>query len=122
MEPKITVKKDYILVEPKEREFWKIIESLVKLFKMPEYLNKDVIWLFSKGPLETTYDDLYKIKEFVKNNLPEKIKSDKKVAIVVETGLHAAMASEYANIVKDLPQEFKVFSDLHAAKNWIFNE
>ena len=121
MDPKITIEKDYILVEPKERDFWKIIESAARLFKTPEYPYKDVIWLFRKGSIETTYEDLYKIKDFVKNNLPEKTKQDKKVALVVETGLHAAMAEEYTRIVKDLPQRFKVFFDFHDAEDWILN-
>jgi len=122
MAPKITVKADYILVEPQEREFWEILESLGKLFEIPEYLDKDVIWLFREGSLKTTYNDLYKIKDFVEHNLPENTKPDKKVAFVVETALQAAMAAEYTKIVKELPQEYKVFSDFQAAEDWIKNK
>jgi hypothetical protein len=122
MEPIITIKKDYILVEPQEREFWEILEPLAKLFNLPEYLNKDVIWIFPEGPLKTAYDDLYKIKDFVKQNLPENTRPHKKVAIVEETGLPAALAQEYAKIVTDLALEFKVFSDLHAARDWIVKD
>ena len=121
MDPKISVKRDYILVEPEERDFWKIIESAARLFETPEYPEKDVVWLFREGPLEMTYDDLYRIKEFVKNNLPQITKQDKKVALVVETGLHAAMAEEYTKIVSDLPQTFKVFFDLGEAVDWVLN-
>jgi hypothetical protein len=122
MEPKITIKKDYILVEPPEREFWEILDSLAKLFDMPEYLNKNVIWLFPEGPLKTAYDDLYKIKDFVKENLPDNTKPHKKVALVAETGLHAALAQEYAKLAESLALEFKVFPDLGAAEDWILED
>ena len=115
----ITIKDDYILVEPREAEFWEIWETLGRLFQMPEYPDKDVIWFFNPGPLKIAYDELYKIKDFLKENYPENAKPHKKVAIVVSTGLHAAMATEYTRIVEGLPVEFKVFSDLDAAEKWI---
>lgn len=119
MQPQITVEKDYILVEPQENEYLEIVGILSRLFKMPEYLHKDVIWKFHTGPLKAAYDDLYEIKAFIKNHYPEGTKPDKKVAIVVETGLFTAIATEYVKIVKDLSPEFKVFSDLSEAIDWI---
>jgi hypothetical protein len=119
MQPHITVEKDYILVEPLENEYLEIVGILSRLFKMPEYLQKDVIWKFHTGPLKAAYEDLYAIKAFIKRHYPEGTKPDKKVAIVVETGLFTAIAKEYVKIVKDLSPEFKVFSDLSEAIDWI---
>ena len=119
MEPKITIMEDYVLIEPREAEFWEIVESLGRLFKIPEFPYKDVIWNFDAGHLKIAYEELYKIKDFIKENEPEKIKPDKKIAIVAPTGLYAAMATEYAKIVEEFPIEIKVFPDLDAAEEWI---
>jgi len=119
MESNICVKEDYILVEPKESDFVEIMDSLARLFTMPEYLNKNVIWRFRAGPLKTTYNELYKLKDFIQNYFPDNAKSDKRVAIVVETGLYAAMAAEYTKIVADLPLNFRVFTDMKNAETWI---
>ncbi len=119
MEPKITDKKDYILVELREPGYWEIWESLGKRFQMSKEGDKNAIWLIHDGPLKTTYDDLYKIKNFLKENFPENAKPDKKVAIVASTGLLTAMATEYTRMAADLPVEYKVFSDLDAAEEWI---
>ena len=122
MAAKIINKKDYILVQPQELDYWEIFESLGKLFKKPEYLEKSVIWIFREGQLKLTYDDLYKIKAFVNKHYPENAKPDKKVAIVVETGLHTAMAKDYASIIGSPAPEFRVFSDLASAEDWIVNK
>ena len=119
MEPRITIKEDYILVEPQERDFWSVMESFGRLFLLPEYQNKNTIWLFHEGPLKITLNDLYKIKDFLIEHAPDDTRQFKKVAIVVETGLHAAMAEVYTKITKDLPREFMVFSSLQHAEAWI---
>ncbi len=119
MLPEITIKEDYILIEPLEPEFWEVYLSLGKLLKMPEYRYKNVIWKFNEGPLRITYDDLYRIKGLLEENYPENVKLNKKAALVVAGGLHAAMATEYTKIAADFPVEFKVFSDLAAAEKWI---
>ena len=119
MEPKVTDNKDYILIEHQESEFWEILRTIGRLFQIPEYPNKNVIWVFRKGSLKTTYEELFKLKDLIKNKLPDNINPDRKAAIVVETGLQTAMATEYLKIVEDLPGEFKIFSDLRSAKNWI---
>ena len=120
MEPKITVKEDYILVEPEERDYLEIFVSLGKLYTMPEYLNKDVIWIFREGPIKVTYDDLYKLGDFAQKHFPEKTSiTEKRIAIVVETGLHEAMAKEYAKIVRDRGPEISVFYDVGSAEEWI---
>ena len=120
MEPKITVQDKYILVEHLESEFWDILRTLERLFEIPDYTVKNVIWVFRKGSLKTTYEELYKLKEYVIKKLPDNFNPDRKTAIVVKTGLYEAMATEYIKIGKDLPGvTFKVFSDLSAAKEWI---
>ena len=73
MAPRLTIKKDYILVEPQESEYWAIWESLAKLLKMPEYPHKNVIWLFDDGPLSLTYDDLYKLNQLLKENFVQNV-------------------------------------------------
>ena len=119
MEPKITVKEDYILVEPQGREFWAVLQSIGKLFQMSEYQNKNTIWLFHEGPLEIAFDDFYMIKDFIKKQAPDSANHFMKVAIVVETEFFAAMATAYTEIMKGLPREFKVFSSLKDAEAWI---
>ena len=42
-----------------------------------------------------------------------------KTAIVVETGLHLGIAEEFARIVKDLPCDIRVFSNIRSAEDWI---
>ena len=91
MEPKITIKKDYILVEPKENNYWEIYEAVGKLLKMPEYPDKNVIWIFREGPLNLVYDDLYKIRDFIKENYPQDA-TRSKTAMVVASGLQKALA------------------------------
>lgn len=115
----ITIKDDYILVEPREAEFYEIWVAMGRLLKLPEYPDKNVIWIFNPGPLKVTYDELYEIKDFLTANYPANTMPHKKTAIVVNTGLHEAMATEYARIAEGLPVEFKVFSDLAAAEKWI---
>ena len=122
VEPKIAVKKNYILVENQESEYLSILQTLGRLFQIPEYPFKNVIWVFRKGPLKTTYDELYKLKKSVMNKLPKILNPNRKAAIVVETGLLTAMATEYTKLADDLPGTFKVFSDLKAAKDWIIEK
>ncbi len=119
MSAKITNKKDHILIEPSDADYWEIWETLGRLLKMPEYLEKSAIWIFCEGPVKTTYDDLYRLKDFIKQNYPEKAKPDRKIAIVVESGLFKAMAKEYTEISGGPSIEFKIFSDLKSAEDWI---
>ena len=122
MEPKITIKKDYILVEPRVYEFQEIIGCIARLFSMPENREKNVIWLFEEGPLNITYDELYDIKNFVKENLPENEKPGKKTAVVIESGFLSAMAKIFSEISKNLHLNYKVFSDLTTAEEWIIDK
>ena len=60
-----------------------------------------------------------KIREILCNNYPKNANPDRKVAIVVQTGLHMALAKEYVKIVEDLPIKFQLFSDLSSAEEWV---
>ena len=124
MESRITVEpeKGYILVEPVAANFWEIFECAGRELKVPEYPDKNAIWVFPDVPIELNYDDLYKLREFVLKNYPKDAKPDRKVAIVVQTGTQTALANEYTKIVKDLPVQFQVFSDLQSAEEWIIEK
>jgi hypothetical protein len=49
--PKLTIKKDYILAEPHENDYWEIWETVGKLLRIPEYPYKNVIWVFQDRPI-----------------------------------------------------------------------
>ena len=122
MASKITVEseKGYILVEPREGNLWEILESFERELKVPQYPDKNAIWAFPDVPLDLAYWDLYQIGEIVSKNYPRDARPDRKVAIVVQTGLAEVLAKEYIKMVEDLPIKFRVFSDLNSAKEWIF--
>ena len=119
MAAKITLKKSYILVEPQSIDYWELIEALGRLFKMPEYLEMNTIWDFPDDRINATYDELYKLKDFIADYYPKGSKRDNKTAIVVKTGLQDSMADSYSKIVEDLPFEAGVFTDLKSAEEWI---
>ena len=114
----ILCEKDYVLVvQPDGLNFWEIFLTLGKLIQMREFHKKNDIWIFRKGHLDFLYADLFRLKEFVKNNCP--VKADrKKTAIVVETKTQLSLAESYANIARDLPRKIKVFTDLKTAEEW----
>jgi hypothetical protein len=118
MAAKITVKNDYILVEPEEVNFWDIWESIGQVRNLPGFCKKNNIWAFHKGPIKLDYVDLYKLKDFVEEIYAENL-SKGKTAIVVETGIQSAMASLFSQIVEELPLEIKIFSDFQDAIDWI---
>lgn len=122
MPAKISIKEAYILVEPQSNEYWELIEALGRLFKMPEYLEKNTIWLSPDDRISVTYDDLYKIRDVIAGHFPKGFKPDNKTAIVVKTGLQDSMAYLYAKIAESLPFETCVFSDFQSAEDWIVNQ
>ena len=64
----ITVKKDYILVEPKEgADFREIRRGIARLFYVPEVPDKNDIWVFRKGLGKFSHDDLYKLRDIIKD-------------------------------------------------------
>jgi hypothetical protein len=116
---KITDKEDYLLVEPSEgMDYWEILEAIPAVFLMPQFKDKDDIWVFRKGQMKIHYSDLNTLKGVAEKLHPEE-SNGRKTAIVTETGSQQALASLYSDIGKDLPREIKIFSDLKLAEDWI---
>ena len=116
---KITTRDAYILVEPsKGIDFLEVLHGLSKLLSMPEFRDRNDVWVFCDGKMDITYADLYKIKEYVIKNFPQTSRV-RKTAIVVETGMQKSIAELYAKMEKELPHEIRVFSDLKSAEEWI---
>jgi hypothetical protein len=118
MPPKITVKKDYILVEPRAVDFWEIWECIGAAINLPEFPEKNDIWLFHDGPIKLSYVDLYRLKDFIQKYYPENA-SRNKTAIVVESGIQAAMATFFIQVADGLPFEIRVFTDFKLAEDWV---
>ena len=121
MAPKITVKKDYILVEPKEVDYWEIWEGVGKLRNLPEFSEKNNIWVFNDSQIKFRFEDLFKLKEYINKIYPGKM-TRIKTAIVVETDAQSAMALLFSQIAENLPFEIEVFTDFQAAEGWIINK
>jgi hypothetical protein len=49
MPPIITVKKDYILVEPEEVDYWEIWEGIANEMSLPEFPEKTIFGYFMKA-------------------------------------------------------------------------
>ena len=118
MPPKITVKKDYILVEPSEVDYWEIWEGIGAELKLAEFPEKNDIWLFNDGPVKLTYVDLYKLRDFIQENYPENAKRTK-TALVVQSGIQKAIAESFGQIAEDLPFEIRVFTNFQLAEDWV---
>ena len=119
MSPEITIKKDYILVEPKEGiSYREIRRGIARLYYVSGIPNKNGIWVLREGPEKFSFDDLYKLRNIIKENYPKDVKIDK-TAIVVKSGFQSNMAESFRQIAKDLPFEIKVFSDFQTAENWV---
>ena len=115
----ITNNDDYILAEYSTgMDYWEIMDGIPKLISMPEFKDKNDIWLFRDGQMKMLYSDLQNIKNSVEQLHPKDSKA-KKTAIVTETGLQHSLATLYADIGKNLPREIRVFSDLNSARDWI---
>lgn len=111
--------KDYLLViQQPGLNFWEILSAVGRLLPMREFQLKNSIWVFREGPVDFLYDDLFILKEFVKNHYPANAKREK-TAIVAGTYLQRRLAQSYATISRDLPRRIKVFTDFKSAENWI---
>ena len=119
MHERIITKKQYIRVEPAANELWEFLETLGNLFKMPEYRNKNTIWVIPELPIQGGYDDLYKLRDFISRHYPKGDKPDNKTAIVAKTGFLGALAESWAEIARDLPYEIRAFNSFQAAEAWI---
>ena len=119
MSPKISIKDDYILVEPEAGvDFREIQKGVARLFYVKGIPEQNRIWVFREGPRNLSYDDLPRLKEVIKENYPENSRINK-TALVVESGAQSGLAEAFAKIADDLPQTFKVFASLADAEAWI---
>jgi hypothetical protein len=119
MAPKITIKENYILVEPQEGiDFREIQQGVARLFYVEGIPEQNRIWVFREGPLNLSYDDLQKLRDVIKEYYPKDARINK-TAIVVESETQADMAEAFTKIAEDLPQQFKVFSNLADAEAWV---
>lgn len=119
MSPKITIKEDYILVEPKEgTDFREIQQGVARLFYVEGIPEQNRIWVFREGPQNVSLDDLHKLRDIIEENYPTDARINK-TAIVVESGTQSDLAAAFTKIAKDLPQQFKVFSNLADAEAWV---
>ena len=115
----IGIKNGYILVEPsKGVNYWDILDGLGKLVNLAEYSETNNIWVFRDGPVMLAYEDMYKIRDLIKEHYPKNVKRNK-TALVVETGFQLSLAESFIEIGKELPFETKVFSNIQSAQNWI---
>ena len=119
MSPKITIKHDYILIEPKEgTDFREIQRGIARLFYVEGIPEQNRIWVFREGRNNLSQDDLYKLKDVIRENYPVDARINK-TALVVEPGLQTSLAESFTEITADLPQKFKVFSNLTDAEDWV---
>jgi hypothetical protein len=119
MAPEITIKKNYVLVEPKAGiDLREIQQGVARLFYLKEIPEQNRIWVFRDGPQNLSYDDLSRLKDIVKQNYPKDSRINK-TALVVESEAQSDLAETFAKIAEDLPQTFKVFSSLADAEEWV---
>ena len=92
----ININDDFILVESTAgMDYWEIMEGISKLFSMPEFKDKNDVWVFKDGQMKVLFSDLYNIKDSVEKFYPKGSK-DKKTAIVTETGVQNSLATLYS--------------------------
>lgn len=119
MSPEISIHKDYILVEPKAGiSYREIRRALARLFYASGIPDKNGIWVFREGQEKFSDDDLYKLKDIIKENYPEDVTINK-TAIVVGSESQSRTAESFKQNAEDLPFEIRVFSKFQAAENWI---
>ena len=119
MPPEITIKKDYILIEPKAGiDLREIQQGVARLFYVKEIPQQNRIWVFREGPQNFSHDDLPHLKDIIKQNYPKDSRINK-TALVVQPGAQSSLAEAFAKIAEDLPQTFKVFSSLADAEEWV---
>ena len=119
MSPKITIRKNYILVEPQDgTDYREIQRGVARLFYSDRIPEKNRIWLFREGPEKLSNDDLLRLKYIIKENYPNFSKVSK-TAIVVTSELQLKMAELFTQIAEGIPQSFKVFCDFADAEAWI---
>lgn len=119
MAPQITIKKDYILIEPKAGiGFREIQQGLARLYFIEGMPEQNRIWIFREGPQNLAKEDLSRLKNMVRDYYPADA-SIRKTALVVQSEQQAAVAESFIKIAEDLPQKFKVFTNLAHAEAWV---
>ena len=119
MAPQITIKKDYILIEPKAGiGFREIQQGLARLYFIEGMPEQNRIWIFREGPQNLAKEDLSRLKNMVRDYYPADA-SIRKTALVVQSERQAAVAESFIKIAVDLPQQFKVFTNLAHAEAWV---
>lgn len=119
MSPQITLKNDYILIEPKAgTDFREIQRGVARLFYVDGMPKQNRIWVFREGRENLSHDDLVKLRDIIKEYYPVDAKIHK-TAIVVESGLQTSLAESFTKIAADLPQKFRVFPNLTDAEDWV---
>jgi hypothetical protein len=119
MSPKITIKEDYILIEPRPgADFREIQKGLARLFYVKGIPEQNRIWVFREGPRKMSYDDVQKLKDVIKENYPKNSRINK-TALVDESGFLLDLAEKFVRIADDVPQTFKVFSNFTDAEEWV---
>jgi len=114
----ILIESNFILLKPpRELEFCNILMSIAMLFSIPEFKEKNDIWLLREGYSNILYSELEKIKYIAKKYHP-KSNIRRKTAVVVNDDIQKSIAVLYADIGEDLPREIKIFQDLKSAKQW----
>lgn len=115
----IILKEDFLLIQLEEEpDFNEIRRGIARLYYVPEFIHKNVIWEFRKGVGNLSRDDLAKIRDIIQETRPEDTKA-KKTALVVETEEQLSMAEAFIQMAKNLPYEFMVFTSLQDAWDWI---
>ena len=77
MSPKITVKEDYILVEPAEgTDLREIQKGLARLFYVKGIPKQNRIWVFREGPRNLSLDDLPKLLDIIEGVFIKKTREE----------------------------------------------
>ena len=119
MSPKISIKKNYVLIEPKAgTDLREIQQGLARLYYVKGIPEQNRIWVFREGPQKLSLDDLQKLRVLIKEYYPSDAKINK-TAIVVESGEQSDLAKAFIKIAKDMRQEFGIFSNLADAEAWV---
>lgn len=119
MSPKISIKESYVLIEPDEGiDYREIQQGVARLFYVDRIPGKNRIWLFRDGRQKISHDDLDKLKDMIKDNYPDTTRVNK-TAIVVSSASQADLAKSFALKARELPQKFRVFSNLADAETWV---
>jgi hypothetical protein len=119
MTAEIHINKDYILVAPKEGiNYREIRRAIARLFYVSGMPQKNGIWVFREGEEKFTPDDLYRLKDIIKENFPKDVKINK-IAVVAKSGFQLKMAESFRQIGDDLPFEIRVFSEFKEAEAWV---